>query len=133
MFLYVCLCFLLNDDDDDDNDDNRHCNGWQKKTAWSTNIVMYFLYWYYPILLTYQVCIANNTHLKWLWYQHAFSANYQTYFGSCLYLLMPFYYRHDCLHTCRVWYALFEQQMKYYTLFRVLRWEFASVYIYTHH
>ena len=36
---------------------------------------------------------------------------------------MPFYYRYDCIHICRVWYKLFEKQMKYYTLFRVLRWE----------
>jgi len=42
---------------------------------------------------------------------------------------MPFYYSHDCKYICRVWYELFEKQMKYYTLLRVLRWEFASVYI----
>ena len=35
--------------------------------------------------------------------------------------------RHDCIHICRVWYELFEKQIKYSTLFRVLRWEFASV------
>ena len=53
----------------------------------------------------------------------------QEIFGSWLYLLMPFYYRYDRIHICRVWYELFEKnQMKYYTLFRVLRWEFSSVY-----
>jgi len=41
---------------------------------------------------------------------------------------MPFYYRYDCIHMCQVWYELFEKQMKYYRLFRVLLWEFASVY-----
>ena len=40
-------------------------------------------------------------------------------------------YRYDCIHICRVWYELFEKQMKYYTLFSVLRWEFASVNVNT--
>jgi len=30
----------------------------------------------------------------------------RTIFGSCLYLLMPFYYRYYCIHICRVWYEL---------------------------
>jgi len=42
---------------------------------------------------------------------------------------MPFYYIYDCIVICRVWYELFENQIRYYTLFRVLRWEFASVYM----
>ena len=36
------------------------------------------------------------------------------------------YSRCNCIHIYRVWYELFEKQIKYYTLFRVLRWEFAS-------
>ena len=43
----------------------------------------------------------------------------RTIVGSCLYLLMPFYYRYDCIHICRVWYELFEKQMKYYIVQRV--------------
>ena len=50
-------------------------------------------------------------------------------FGRWLYLLMPFYYRCICIHIYRVRYELFETQIKYYTLFRVLRWEFASAYM----
>jgi len=42
---------------------------------------------------------------------------------------MPFYYRYDCIVIWRVWYEWFENQMKYYTVFIVLRWEFASVYL----
>jgi len=41
--------------------------------------------------------------------------------------MMPFYYRYDDIVICRVWYKLFEKQMKYYTFVRVLRCEFASV------
>jgi len=40
---------------------------------------------------------------------------------------MPLYYGYNCIHICRVWYELFEKEMKYYKLFKVLRWEFASV------
>jgi len=31
-------------------------------------------------------------------------------FGSWLYLLMPFYYRHDCIHICGVWYELLKNK-----------------------
>jgi len=50
-------------------------------------------------------------------------------FTITIYLLMSCYYRCNCIHICRVWYELFEKQIRYYTLFRVLRWEFASIYI----
>ena len=42
---------------------------------------------------------------------------------------MPFYYRYDCIVICRVWCELFEKQMKYYTLFKVMGWEFASLQV----
>jgi len=32
--------------------------------------------------------------------------------GSWLYLLMSLYYRYDCIHICRVWYVLFEKQIR---------------------
>ena len=79
--------------------------------------------WSHPILtfLTFhEIDFATNVHSV------LFTRNI---FGSWLYLLMPFYYRHGCIHICWVWYELFGKKMKYYTLFRVLRWEFASVYI----
>jgi len=36
-------------------------------------------------------------------------------------------YRYECIVICRVWYELFETKIRYYTMFRVLRCEFASV------
>jgi len=53
-------------------------------------------YWSHPILtfLTFhEIDFATNVHSV------LFT---RTIFGSCLYLLVPFYYRYDCIHICRV-------------------------------
>ena len=51
----------------------------------------------------------SNISWNWLCYQHASVLFTWNIFGSWLYFLMPFYYRYDCIHICRVWYELFEK------------------------
>ena len=83
-----------------------------KRARWSNPILTFLIF--------HEIDFATNTPSV------IFTRNI---FGNWLYLQMSFYYGYDCIVICRVWYELFEKQTIYYTLLRVLRWEFASLYI----